>query len=70
MVKKEGSLGIVETKCFTFAAPPDEMPLEFGGKLGPITLAYETYGELNSDKSNVVLVVHALSADAHAAGYH
>lgn len=70
MVKKEGSLGIVETKYFTFAAPPDEMPLEFGGKLGPITLAYETYGELNSDKSNVVLIVHALSADAHAAGYH
>src|SRR3970282_1602674 len=46
------------------------MPLEFGGKLGPITLAYETYGELNSDKSNAVLILHALSADAHAAGYH
>lgn len=70
MVKKEGSLGIVETKYFTFAEPPDEMALEFGGRLGPITLAYETYGELNSDKSNAVLVLHALSADAHAAGYH
>lgn len=66
----EGSLGIVETKYFTFATPPREMPLEFGGKLGPITLAYETYGELSSEKSNAILILHALSADAHAAGYH
>lgn len=70
MVRKEKNLGIVETKYFTFAEPPDELPLEFGGKLGPITLAYETYGELNSDKNNAVLILHALSADAHAAGYH
>lgn len=67
---KEGNLGIVETKYFTFAGPPQEMPLEFGGQLGPITLAYETYGELNGDKSNAVLVLHALSADAHAAGFY
>ena len=70
MNNNEEGLGIVETKYFTFAEPPDEMPLEFGGKLGPITLAYETYGELNSDRSNAVLILHALSADAHAAGYH
>lgn len=70
MSKKEKNPDIVETKYFTFAEPPNEMPLEFGGKLGPITLAYETYGELNSDKSNAVLILHALSADAHAAGYH
>lgn len=70
MSKKEESLGIVETRYFTFAEPPHEMPLEFGGKLGPITLAYETYGELNSDKSDAVLILHALSADAHAAGCH
>jgi homoserine O-acetyltransferase len=67
---KEGNIGAVSIKYFTFAEPPREMPLEFGGALGPVTLAYETYGELNSDKSNAVLVVHALSADAHAAGYH
>jgi homoserine O-acetyltransferase len=42
--------------------------LESGEKLGPITLAYETYGELNSQKSNGILVLHALSGDAHAAG--
>jgi homoserine O-acetyltransferase/O-succinyltransferase len=42
--------------------------LESGEKLGPITLAYETYGELNPQKSNGILVLHALSGDAHAAG--
>ncbi|MGZ4851454.1 MAG: homoserine O-acetyltransferase, partial [Candidatus Bathyarchaeia archaeon] len=39
---------------FTFAYPPNELLLESGEKLGPITLAYETYGELNSQKSNAV----------------
>ena len=59
-----------ETKHFTFAQPPDELTLESGEKLGPITLAYETYGELNQQKSNAILVLHALSGDAHAAGIH
>ena len=67
---EEGSVGIVETKHFTFAAPPREMKLECGRTLGPITLAYETYGELNEARDNAILVVHALSGDAHAAGYH
>ena len=58
----------VEARQFTFATPPDELGLESGEKLGPITLAYETYGELNKDKSNAVLVTHALSGDAHVAG--
>ena len=64
----EQSLENVETKHFTFARPPDQLVLESGEKLGPITLAYETYGTLNADRSNAVLVVHALSGDAHAAG--
>ena len=67
---ENNTMGCVETKYFTFSAPPDELPLESGKKLGPITLAYETYGQLNLEKSNAILVVHALSADAHAAGYH
>lgn len=58
-----------ETRYFTFAHPPDELTLESGEKLGPITLAYETYGELNQQKSNAALVLHALSGDAHAAGF-
>lgn len=67
---EQGSVGLVRTQYYTFAAPPNEMNLEGGSKLGPITLAYETYGELNADQSNAVLLVHALSGDAHAAGVH
>ena len=57
-----------ENEAFTFGYPPAELILESGEKLGPITLAYETYGKLNAEKSNVILVLHALSGDAHAAG--
>jgi homoserine O-acetyltransferase len=57
-----------QTQNYTFAHPPNELTLESGEKLGPITLAYETYGELNAQKSNVILILHALSGDAHAAG--
>ena len=64
------SLESVETKIFTFGQPPQEPTLESGEKLGPITIAYEMYGELNTEKSNAVLVLHALSGDAHAAGFH
>ena len=67
---QERSIGVVETRSFTFARPPNEMDLDSGEKLGPITLAYETYGELNADASNAVLIVHALSGDAHVAGRH
>ncbi|MDD5217851.1 MAG: homoserine O-acetyltransferase [Candidatus Omnitrophica bacterium] len=69
-VKDPKGIGIVEPQYFTFAQAPHEMPLESGRKLGPITLAYETYGELNAKKNNAILVLHALSGDAHAAGYH
>ena len=65
-----GSIGLVETQFFTFAQPPAEMPLDSGLTLGPITLAYETYGRLAPDKANAILICHALSGDAHAAGYH
>lgn len=64
------SVGLVEKKSYTFAEPPNEMMLECGEKLGPITIAYETCGELNADKSNTVLICHALSGDSHVAGYY
>ena len=67
---KKDSVGIVETKYITLAQPPNELLLESGRSLGPVALAYETYGELNADQSNAILVCHALSGDAHAAGYH
>ena len=63
------SLGIVETQYYIFA---QDSPFETeGGKpLSPVTLAYETYGALNADRSNAVLILHALTGDAHAAGWH
>lgn len=63
------SVGTVETKSYTFAAPPKEFTLECGAKLGPITLAYETYGTLNREKTNAVVIFHTLTMDAHAAGF-
>ena len=64
------SVGIVEKKFHTFAAPPNGLVLESGARLGPITIAYETMGNLNEDKSNVILITHALSGDSHVAGYY
>jgi homoserine O-acetyltransferase len=63
-----GSVGFTETRFLTFAEPPALLELDSGERLGPITLAYETYGELNARRSNAILVCHALSGDAHAAG--
>jgi homoserine O-acetyltransferase/O-succinyltransferase len=64
------SVGVVPKQAFTFAAPPEEMRLESGAHLGPVTIAYETYGTLAPDRRNAILVLHALSGDAHAAGVH
>ena len=66
----EDSVGIVESKYHTFADHPGEFKLRCGKSLGPVTLAFETYGSLNEDRSNAVLICHALSGTAHAAGYH
>ncbi|MEQ1885703.1 MAG: homoserine O-acetyltransferase [Bryobacteraceae bacterium] len=46
----------------------DKLDLDCGTTLSPVDCAYETYGELNADKSNAILVTHAFSGDAHAAG--
>ena len=65
--KDKTSVCAVEPQYFTFAGP---LELESGKRLGPVTLAYETYGKLNASKSKAVLILHAFSGDAHAAGYH
>lgn len=45
------------------------MDLKAGGHLPKVVIAYETWGELNSDKSNAILICHALSGDSHAIGW-
>jgi homoserine O-acetyltransferase len=62
-----GSVGTVSTE---FYCHDDPLLLESGETLPSFTLAYETYGRLNREKSNAVLLCHALSGDAHAAGVH
>ncbi|WP_419788399.1 homoserine O-acetyltransferase MetX [Pseudodesulfovibrio sp.] len=64
------SVGQVEKKYFTFGEDGDGLKLDCGRVLAPVTLAYETCGELNADKSNAILVCHALTGDSHVAGYY
>src|SRR4051794_15549689 len=61
-----GSVGVVSTQ---FLDLPDPLPLDCGRELRGVRVAYETYGELAPGRDNVVLVCHALSGDAHAAGW-
>jgi homoserine O-acetyltransferase len=70
VLEKDDSVGDVKTDYLHFAFSPNELVLESGEKLGPITVAYETYGQLNDQRSNAILILHALSGDAHAAGFH
>jgi homoserine O-acetyltransferase len=57
----------ITTKIAEFKEP---LHLESGRILNPYEIAYETYGELNEDRSNVILITHALSGSHHAAGYY
>ena len=61
-----GSVGTVETR---FVDLPHPLVLDCGRTLHPVRIAYETYGTLSPARDNVVLVCHALSGDAHAAGF-
>ena len=60
-----GSVGTVETQ---FLDLPEPLPLDCGVALPAVRIAYETYGQLSTARDNVILVCHALSGDAHAAG--
>jgi len=66
----DNSVGLIETKIVRVVEADAPLPLECGKKLGPIDVAYETYGRLNEAGDNAILVCHALSGSAHAAGYH
>jgi homoserine O-acetyltransferase len=66
-----GSVGIVTPQDFVFGETPDDrLSLDCGKSLGPVTLRFETYGTLNPARNNAVLLLHALSGDAHVAGQH
>ncbi|GIH15801.1 homoserine O-acetyltransferase MetX [Rugosimonospora africana] len=60
-----GSVGPVETR---YVDLPEPVQLDCGRQLHPVRVAYETYGTLSPNRDNVILVCHALSGDAHAAG--
>jgi homoserine O-acetyltransferase len=65
------SVGIVEPKNYCFGENLDDiLRLDCGKDFGPINIRYETYGTLNQSRSNAILIVHALSGDAHVAGQH
>jgi len=67
---RQASVGLVQTQTATLFTPPDLLQLECGQSLGPIEVAYETYGRLNEARDNAVLICHALTGDAHVAGRH
>jgi homoserine O-acetyltransferase len=64
-----GSVGIVETRFVRVVEADKPLKLASGKSLGPIDVAYETYGKLNPAGDNVVFICHALSGSAHAAGF-
>ncbi len=61
------SVGLVTPQTLHFDEP---LALQSGKVLPQYDLTYETYGELNQDASNAILICHALSGNHHAAGYH
>lgn len=60
-------MGLVKPETLHFEEP---LTLECGRTLTTFDLMYETYGTLNAERSNAVLICHALSGHHHAAGYH
>jgi homoserine O-acetyltransferase/O-succinyltransferase len=64
------SLGLVSTQRVVLFTEDDPLVLSSGEVLGPVEVAFETYGALAPSRDNVVMVCHALTGDAHAAGHH
>lgn len=62
------AIGKVETRFFEFKDRKNPLHLRMGGQLDRFTLAYEVYGRMNADKSNVILLFHAMTGSQHAAG--
>ena len=64
------SVGVVETQHADIALPEGGLCLESGGVLPELSVAYEAYGELSTERDNVIFICHALTGDAHVAGWH
>ena len=67
MKGKGSSVGVVSPKT---AHLKKSLRLECGKSLGEFDMVFETYGQLNREKSNAILICHALSGNHHAAGFH
>ena len=65
----DASVGWTVPKAFFLSQVNGPLPLECGQFLPDVIVEYETYGQLNADKSNAILITHALSGDAHVAGW-
>ena len=63
------SVGWISAKTIRLVAADAPMDLELGGQIGPVDVEYETYGTLSARKDNAIFVAHALSGDAHVAGW-
>ena len=66
-MNKENTVGMVTPKVMK---TQEKLLLESGKGLDSFDITYEVYGELNKDKTNAVLICHALSGNHHVAGYH
>lgn len=64
----EEGIGNVQTEFYTYGTPEDPVVFRTGETLPSVTVAYEQYGHMNADRSNVILLFHALSGSQHAAG--
>jgi len=64
------SVGFTETRTIRVVEQDQPLALDCGKTLGPIDVAYETYGQLNMTGDNAILICHALSGNAHVAGYN
>ena len=67
---KQKSVGIVKTQIIRVVEPDSPLKLDCGRTLAPIDVAYETYGKLNETGDNAILICHALSGNAHVAGFN
>ena len=71
VISDNRSKQLMETEFFTLGENGNQpLRLQNGGKLAPVTVAYQTYGTLSPDRDNAILLFHALSGSQNAAGYN